>query len=260
MEPEQKRDFFGMSPTEIAILIILVIVILVIGGFFAKMILDNSSGRISRQSSNINATSTLAVSDTPTPEPTRPPSPTPIPGWNKFEFAIPPGEIWLPEGYEGGDTITYPDVVLLSAEVFVEDQEFIDDVKNLIEIPEVVFFAFDSNSTGVIRFVYVMGEPIDPDFNVTLDDYMNALANNAKADGTKLVGRTIMPMDRYQVGRTVIENEVPAGEFSAWIHLTIYSIHLEDVMWNIAFRTGRDEFNDYLPVMENVVNTFVLHP
>ena len=254
MEPEQKKGFMGMSPSEIAILIVLIIAILVIGGFFVKTVIDNSSKQANRQ------TSILPPTYTPSPEPTQPTTPTPIPGFNRFEFASPSGEIWLPEGYEGGDTITYPDIVLLTTEIFTEDQKFIDDVKNLIEIPEVVFFAFDSYSTGVIRFVYIMGEPLNPDLNITLDYYMNSLADSAKADGAKVIGRTIYQMDRYQAGRVVIENLVPAGDLDAYIHLTIYTIHLENTMWNIAFRTGRDEFNDYLPVMEDIVNTFLLHP
>jgi len=254
MDTEQKKGFMGMSPVELAILIVLLIASLVIGGFFAKTVLDNSSKQANRQ------TSILIPTHTPSPEPTLPTTPTPIPGFNRFNFASPPGEIWLPEGYEGGDTITYPDIVLLTTEIFTEDQDFIDDVKNLIAIPEVVFFAFDSNSTGVIRFVYIMGEPLNPDLNITLESYMNALADSAKADGAKVIGRTISQVKQYQTGRTVIENKVPAGNLEAFIHLTIYSIRLENTMWNIAFRTGVDEFNNYLPVMEDIVSTFTLHP
>jgi hypothetical protein len=249
-----------MSPSEVAILIVLIIAIIGIGGFFAKTVLDNNSRKADGQSSGLIPTYTLSPSETPSPEPTQLITTTPIPGWSKFEFANPPGELWLPESYEGGDTVNYPDIVLLSAEIFIDDQEFIDDIKNLIEIPEVVFFAFDTDSEGVIRFAYVMSEELDPDLDVTLDVYMNVLSDNAAEDGAKVVGRTTVQTDQYEAGRIVIENKVPAGDLEAFIHLTIYSIRLDNTMWNVAFRTGRDEYNDYLPVMDDVVNTFRVHP
>jgi hypothetical protein len=259
MEPEHKKEFLGMSPSELAILIVLIVIIAVIGGFFIKTLLDKPSTDPVRRSSGPKPTTTPYPSFTPSPQPP-PTTPTPLPGWHKFEFASPPGEIWLPEGYEGGDTITYPDIVMLSAEVFIEEQFIIDDFKTMIELPGTCFFAFDPKYKDVIRFVLVMSEPIDPDYEITMYEYMDTLVDSAKFGGSWVVDRNIIQLDRYKAGRLVVESKIPVENKSIYVHLTIYSIRQENIMWNIAIRTSRDEFTEYLSVMDDIANSFKLYP
>jgi hypothetical protein len=58
----------------------------------------------------------------------------------------------------------------------------------------------------------------------------------------------------------VIEKKIPVADGSVFVNLAVYSIQIENTMWNISIRTSRDEFTEYLSVMDDIANSFVLYP
>ena len=259
---QSKKEYFGMSPVEIGILVILLIVICIIGGFVVMVILGSSPAVSSEPAAVHQPTYTLAPSIPPSITPPPRITPTPMPGWARFEFADGKAEIWLPESYQGGDTVASQDIVILTLETYIGDDYFIESVKPLITSPEVLFFAFDTESDGAIRFVYVVAEQLSPDIIITMDDYLNVLSDYATAEGTRIVGRDIISLDHYSdVGVLTVENEVPdrTGVYY-YITLSTHAIRIDNTIWAISFRTGRNEFLEYSSTIDTSLRTFYVNP
>ncbi len=261
--PKEKEEYFGMSPAEIGLLVVLLIVLCILGSFLGNMILGNSSSIVSSEPVAVHQpTYTLAPSVTPSLTPPPRVTPTPMPGWNRFEFADGKAEIWLPESFQGGDTIAYQDIVIITLETYIDDEAFIESAKPLITNPNVLFFAFDTESIGSIRFVYVIAEQLPPDLIITMDDYLNAISDFATADDVRIVGRDIISLDYYsEAGVLTTEHKVPAGtDAHFYMALSTHTIRVDNTMWGIFFRTGRDEFAEYSSTIDTSIRTFYVNP
>jgi hypothetical protein len=261
-DPDQKSIFFGLSPVEIGILVVLILVICGLAVFIGKSFLDalRAANAVEDQ---LPPTLTLAPSPTPKITSTPWPAAEPIPDWGKFEFAGSKASLWLPNSYQGGDPIAYPEIVMMTVEVFSSDQAFNQSVEEMISNnPALTFFAFDTTATESARIVFVIPEPADPDPTLTMDDYLDALMETARKDGMRLVGRDIIALDHFEAGQLAMEFRVPTGPENQYanVRMVVYLVQVDDTIWSIAYRTGREEFDDFLPVIETSINSFHVQP
>jgi hypothetical protein len=171
-EPEKpQRSFFGMSPIEIGILVVLLVVIFGLVGFVVKSVYDNSKAAAETPPPPPTATlvPTVPANATSTPWPTA----AAINDWNKFEFAGGRGSLWLPNGFQGGDPIAYPDIVMMTVETYSDDEVFIQSVDDLLsENPEINFFAFDPAVIEWPRVAAVSKERFRTDWLSYMDAYL----------------------------------------------------------------------------------------
>lgn len=259
---QSKKEYLGISPGEMGILVVLIIVICVIGGFLGKMILDNPSTTSLKPAVIHEPTYTIAPSITPSQIPPSRLTSTPMPGWNRFEFAEGKAEIWLPESYQGGDTVAYPDVVIMTLETYIDDDVFVESVKPIILESDTLFFAFDTEPADAIRFVYVIVEQLPPDLIISMNDYLNAVSDYINEDNTRIVGRETKSLDYYSdVGVLTTEVEIPAGEgVYFYVRLCSHVVRVDNTMWGLFFRTSRTEFDEYLSTIDRSVRTFYVNP
>jgi hypothetical protein len=201
-------------------------------------------------------TYTLAPTRTPAPTSTPLPTITPIPNWSAYSFAEGKASIWLPASYSGGDTATSSATIMGNLRASTSDEAFISDIEGLIALPEVKFFAFDTNFEQGSKFMYVGIEALDPDLILSMDDYLNRMMDNFASGSERVVERQIVELERFTTGKLVIENKVPTGEGETFVTMAIYLIEIEDTMWFVIFRTGRGEYKDYQPIIEASVNSF----
>jgi hypothetical protein len=181
---------------------------------------------------------------------------TPIPGWQEYIFADGQARIWLPASYTGGDTVTSGGTIMEKVKATIDDEAFINGIQELIASPDVSLFAFDTEYTSVIRYMFVSRETLSPDLVVTIDDYLNHIVDGAAEDGGRVVERQVTQLDYYPVGTLVAEKKIPAGEVEIYVSVAIYVIQVDNTMWFITFQTGREEFGSQRPIMESSINSF----
>jgi hypothetical protein len=75
-----------------------------------------------------------------------------------------------------------------------------------------------------------------------------------------VVGRQIEELDYSQAGKLVVESKVPAEDTEVFVTTAIYLIQVNDTMWSITFRTGREEFSSYQEIIETSVKSFWVQP
>ena len=184
---------------------------------------------------------------------------TAIPNWNEFRFADDQASIWLPASYSGGNTTTSSDAIIQKLRSATRDEAFINDIQELIALPEIKFFAFDTNFDDGSKSMYVGNEVLTAGSTLTMDEYLNRMMNNFTG-GERVVERQIVDMDRFPAGKLVVETKVPAGEVETFVSMAIYTVRSGDTMWFITFRTGRDQFKDYQTTFEDSVNSFWAQP
>jgi hypothetical protein len=160
----------------------------------------------------------------------------------------------------GGDTKTSSDAIMERLRATFEDDVFASDIQGLIAIPEIAFFAFDTEFDNSARFMHVGKEPLDPDLALSMDDYLNRMMDNFAGGNDRVVERQIAQLDYYSAGKLVVESKVPAGEVEIFVTMVVYMIEIDDTMWFITFRTGRDEYVSQQPVIEASVNSFWVQP
>ena len=136
------------------------------------------------------------------------------------------------------------------------DEAFANDIQGMIAIPEIVFFAFDTEFTTSARFMHIGKEALDPDTDLSMDYYLNRMMDNFTGANDRVVERQIVQLDHYPAGKLVIESKVPAGEIETFVTMAIYMIKVDDTMWFITFRTGREEYIDYKEIIETSTNSF----
>jgi hypothetical protein len=249
------QRYLGMTLAQIGILVALVLVACVAIGILGTMML--SMGPLTQQA---EPTYTLQPSPTVVLTPTPWPTITPIPDWQEYSFTESQARIWLPARYIGGDTATSKDIVMERLRATFNDEAFASDIQGLLAIPEIAFFAFDTEFTNSARFMHVGKEALDPDLALSMDDYLNRLMDTFTGSNDRVVGRQIAELDYYRAGKLVVESKVPAGDVETFVTAAIYLIQVNDTMWFITFRTGRDEFKDYQDIIESSVNSFWVQP
>jgi hypothetical protein len=137
------------------------------------------------------------------------------------------------------------------------EEAFISGVQELIASPEVSFFAFDTaESTSVIRFMFVSRETLSSDLVLTIDDYLNHMVDDAVAEGGRVVERQVTQLDSYPAGVLVTELRISAGDIEVYATVAMYVIQVDNTMWLMTFRTGREEFGSYRPTIEASANSF----
>jgi hypothetical protein len=205
---------------------------------------------------------THTLQPTLTPEPTATPgvTQTPIPGWVKFEGGG--VELWLPENYRGGNPAT--DLNAIAREIRALGPDFAGiaaEVEQQLPEAGVSIFAFDRNVGDALTLttVQIVGEPLDSDVDLTLDEYLNAAVRNLSSD-QRVVERRVEKLDRYEAGRLVVDYKITEGDVSVFRKRLIYAIRAGDAMWVVQYLTERDDFKAHLPTFESSIQTFAVQP
>ncbi len=268
-EVDEENDFEEPEPSggwqsrEILILGGLILGIIVVGVIFAVLIFSNSDEPLPQIATLAPPTKTVEPTATPRPTATPKPTLTPIAGWSRFAFDREEAEIWLPETYQGGDTVEYLDIVMLTLQTFVDDEIYNNWVENRINENDIVFFGFDTdNEEKVLTIdVFIFKEKIPADLVLTMDDYLNQMMDNLSESGNRVVDRQIVQLHNYEAGRIFVDVEFEVGEdITVRGRQAIYSIWQDDVMWSVLFRTSKEDFKSYQTVIENSANSFFVQP
>jgi hypothetical protein len=241
-----------MTFAQIGILAALAFVACIIMGFLGMMLLGSAPATPQVQPTyTLQPTPTTVVTSTPWP------TITPIPNWQEYTFADGQARIWLPANYVGGDSVTSGSAIMEQVKAASNEEAFINGVQELIASPEVSFFAFDTDeSTSVIRIMFVSRETLSPDLVLTIDDYLNHMVDDAVAEGGRVVERQVTQLDSYPAGVLVTEIRISAGDIEVYVTVTMYVIQVDNTMWFMTFRTGREEFGNYRPTIEASANSF----
>ncbi len=245
------QRYFGMTLVQIGILAALAFIACIVIGILGMMLLNSAPA-----APQIAPTYTLQPRPTTVLTATPWPTITPIPGWQEYTFADGQARIWLPASYIGGDTVTSSGSIMEKLKATVDDEAFANDIQELIASPEVSLFAFDTEFSTVIRFMFISRETLSPDLVFTLDDYLNRMMDDAAGGGSRVVERQITQLDSYPIGKLVVENKIPAGDVEVFVTVSVYVIQVDNTMWLITFRTGREEFGSYRLIMETCAGSF----
>jgi hypothetical protein len=245
------QRYFGMTLAQIGILAALAIVACIVMGILVFMMLNSAPSM-----QQVQPTYTLQPSPTPFVTSTPWPTVTPIPDWDEYSFAENKAKIWLPYSYSGGDTSTMSGAIVEDIRVTFNDDAFANNIQELLATPEIIFFAFDTEFTNSARFMYVGTEALDPDKPLTMEDYLDMMMDNFKDGSDRVVGRQVVQLDHYPAGKLIVESKVPAGDVETFVTVAIYLIEVDDTMWFITFRTGRDEFSSQQQIIETCANSF----
>jgi hypothetical protein len=181
------------------------------------------------------------------------PTATPIPGWEKYE--VDNVEIWLPESFEGGNLNEDIDMIVEKLRSFGPDFEH---MAQLIEQNPtmIIVWAFDSEvgDSGIITTVNITTEKVIS--AMTVNTYLDAVINQLPVQFQVQESGIVSLGDYQETGRLVVELEVPG----AFIRELMYVVKNGNTMWNITFATGAEEYNNRLPVFEQIALTFKVQP
>jgi hypothetical protein len=252
------QRYFGMTLAQIGILTALALAACVVIGILGTMMLRR--GPFTQQ---VEPTYTLQPSPIVILSPTPWPTITPIPDWQEYSFAEDQAGIWLPTRFIGGETATSSETIMERLRATFTDETFADDindVQGLLAIPEIVFFVFDPEFTDSVRLMYVGKEALNSDLDLSMDYHLNRMMETFTSANDRVVERQIAELDYYSAGKLVVESKVPAEDVETFLTTVIYMIQVDDTMWRITFRTGREEFKDYQQTIEASVNSFWVQP
>ena len=249
------QRYLGMTLAQIGILAALALVACVVIGILVTLMLNIFPG-----TQQAEPTYTLQPSPTAIVAPTAWPTVTPIPNWQVYSFANSQAKIWLPESYIGGEPATSSDMLKENLRTIYNDEAFSRDIEGLLAIPEIDFFAFDTEFVDSARFMYVGTEALNPDLDLSMDYYLNRMMDNFTGASDRVVERQIEQLEHYQAGKLVIESKVPVGDTEKFVSMAIYLVRVDDTMWFITFRTGREEFKEQQQTIETSANSFWVQP
>ena len=249
------KRYFGMTLAQIGILAGLALVACVVIGVLGSLMLNAFPA-----TQQVEPTYTLQPSPTPVVTSTAWPTVTPVPNWQEYSFVGGQARIWLPASYIGGEPSTSSEMIKENLRTTFDDEAFASDIEGLLAIPEIAFFAFDTEFDTSARFMHVGLEALDPDLDLSMDYYLNRMMDNFTGASDRVVERQIVQLDHYQAGKLAIESKVPAGDVEKFVTSVIYMVRVEDTMWFITFRTGRDEYVSQQPIIEASVNSFWVQP
>lgn len=201
------QRYFGMTLTQIGILAALALAACVVIGILGALMLN-----LAPATQQAEPTYTLQPSPSATVTSTPWPTVTPIPDWQEHQFADGQAGIWLPASYTGGDTATSNEIIMEKLRTTFTDEAFASDIQGLLAIPEIVFFAFDTEFTDSARFMYVGTEALNPALALSMDYYLSRTMDNFTGANDRVVERQIAQLDHYSAGKLVVESKVPAGD------------------------------------------------
>jgi hypothetical protein len=95
-----------------------------------------------------------------------------------------------------------------------------------------------------------------------MEDYLNDHKSIVLTEDDRLVGQEVVALDHFEAGRLILESKVPLGEEGqyAFGKSVIYLVQVGDTIWSITYRTDRDDFPDYWPLIQESINTFRYYP
>jgi len=193
-------------------------------------------------------TATRVTTNTPMPKST----PTPITGWNKFESS---GiEIWLPESYEGGDLENDTEVIINRMKAL--GPEFEQMANNIEKNPSMVkLIAVDTNigDTGFVTNINIGREQILS--TMTFDMYMETMKKQLPSFWT-IIDEKKVQLDQHEALRLVSRLDI-SGEVMKQLQ---YLVKNNNTLWIITSTTTLEEFDERLPIFEQVVGTVKIQP
>jgi hypothetical protein len=71
-----------------------------------------------------------------------------------------------------------------------------------------------------------------------------------------LIERQVTQGDYYPIGILVVESKFPAENADVFVTVATYVIPVDNTMWQITFRTGREEFGSLRSNIESIANSF----
>jgi hypothetical protein len=206
--------------------------------------------------------STPAPTNTPVvqyPTPTESlPTATPIPGWKKFEGAAARGgsvELWLPPNYLGLDPRKDLNLIIEDLKTLGPDYELLAEAIKQNQAA-IALMAFDSelDDSGFLTNINITADQVIS--SMTLELLLESVVKQSPEHPSyRFVEQGIVPLDRYQAGRIVMESDYSGAR----VKQLIYIILEDNTAWTITFTTSADEFDRRLPVFEQSIRTFLVH-
>ena len=249
------QRYFGMTLPQIGILAALALVACIVIGILGTLMLKASPA--TQQTEPI---STLQSNPTSVLTSTALPTITPIPNWQEHSIADDQARIWLPASYAGGDTATSSEIIMEKLRATFSDEALFNDVQGLLAIPEIVFFAFDTELTGSTKFMYVGREALNPDLDLPMDYYLNRTMEKFSNASDRVIERQTVQLDYRLAGKLAVESKTLVGDAETFVTTVIYLVQEGDTMWSITFRTGREEYTDYQQIIKTSINSFWIQP
>jgi hypothetical protein len=180
-----------------------------------------------------------------------PPSPlptiTPISGWQKLSNEG--FEIWLPESFIGGTNLDFDVVAQQMAKLGPDFEKQANALKK--QRSSFLIFAIDKNrgNTGLTTNLIISKHLVSN--NISMEKYMEALGNSL-TEPYRVIEINSLPSDRYPTGVLLISANFPqVGEVSQ----IMYSVRNGGAIWDIIFSTPSNEFQERLPIFEEIVQT-----
>jgi hypothetical protein len=174
-----------------------------------------------------------------------------VDGWKMFKGGG--AELWLPASYEGGDLTKDLDVVVERVRSLGPDYEAI---AHAMERNRSAFaiWAFDSQigESGGLTSVTVVTERVPS--SVTLESYLGLVSKKLTKD-FRVVEQGMVPLDRYQAGRVVLEAQLQGTH----VRQIMYIVKNGSTIWVVNLATGADEFDVRSPAFESSVRRIRVH-
>jgi hypothetical protein len=175
------------------------------------------------------------------------PTITPIPYWQKLSSDY--FEIWLPDNYLGGTNQNLDEATKEIAELGPDFARMTEAIK--LNKASLVAFAIDprKNDRGIITNMVVTQETISGNFSI--EEYVDSVLENL-SDQYQVTQREILPSARYSTEAVIFKWTNPqTGEITQ----IMYAMKNGGSYWQITFSTASSEFQERLPVFQQIANS-----
>lgn len=251
-KPKKKRQTSQITPIQIGILSALALVACAIFGISGFLYFSLTSNTVTVNQQDPQPQVDNTPTPTATPEPTATPkfTPTPIPGWTKFEGGD--VELWLPAGYEGGDSVENLEMIAATIRSLGAGYE---QVAQLLEQdPEAMpFFALDTENPGTTVNVTVREIPAEVSLEEFMKEYVRALEEQVFFK-IQVTQQTVVTLDRYQAGQLLLE--VGTVEAQAPNFQLTYVIKEDNRVWAVNYGALPEQIGQQLPIFQQSIQTF----
>ncbi len=261
---DEKKQISGISPKEIGILSILIVVVCVALVILGSMYFgtDSISGIESvntyQQSVSIQSSVTPSSSPTPAPSSTPKPTRTPIAGWDTYKFWGGKAEISMPAGFLCADLTQGNQEFMQAFQNHIEnDDQFVAYVEQISALPDRVFIAFDTYTHDATRLAQISIEDLGSYADISMGEYLDAVMENLPSY-VRVVGREIIQLENYQAGKLLLDDRAFAGDDLVPVRTALYTIKVDNIMWIVMYDVERDNFNEFLPVIELSIRSFAV--